>query len=36
VPASSEADTLAALQHLLDTDVIDKAEYQQLRARAIR
>jgi len=36
VPARDEADTLAALQHLLDTDVIDEAEYRQLRARLPR
>jgi len=36
VPTRGEADTLAALQHLLDTDVIDEAEYRQLQARLIR
>ena len=33
VPPRAETDTLAALQHLLDTGVISEAEYRQLQAR---
>jgi hypothetical protein len=36
VPARGDADTLTALQHLLDTDVIDETEYRQLRERLTR
>ena len=32
-PAPSHADTLASLQHLLDSGVISTEEYEQLRAR---
>ena len=32
-PATSHADTLASLQHLLDSGVISTEEYEQLRAR---
>ena len=35
VPAR-EADTLAALRHLLDTGVISEAEHRQLQARVTR
>jgi hypothetical protein len=31
----NQADTLRALQHLLDTGVITKAEYEDLRARIV-
>ena len=34
--APSQADTEAALQHLLSTGVISQVEFQELRARAIR
>jgi hypothetical protein len=36
VPLRSEADTLAALRHLLDTGVISEAEHRQLQARVAR
>jgi hypothetical protein len=35
-PARTETDPLPALQHLLDTGVINAEEYQQLRARVTR
>lgn len=35
-PAPSEADTEAALQHLLNTGVISQVEFQDLRARVTR
>lgn len=33
--AESQADSLAALQHLLDTGVINTEEYEEMRARVL-